>query len=432
MNLLWVGTWGGGLNRLDLNDPLSADPQRAAFTHYRYDAEDTLSISEDSVWAIHQTSDGFLWLGTQKGLNRFDPSTQSFVHYTEKQGLPNNVVLGILEDDSGDLWLTTNNGLAQFDPGAETFTTYDTSDGLQSNEFNSNAFFRAKNGTMFVGGINGFNLFKPANINPNPVAPQVAVTGFEVFNEPLNVELSGREPIQLSYKQNFISLEFAAFDFQAPQKNQYAYKLEGFDKDWIQAGTRRYATYTNLPGGEYIFRVRAANSDDVWNETGIAIPIFITPPVWQTWWFTGSLVLVLGALVAGAFRWRLTSIREQNIHLETEIAERTSQLRETNSLLEKEVEQRKRAEAELETRAAEELQQSQERFRVMFENAGIGIALVGMDRRPLEANAALIEMSGYPPEEFFQKSGFDLSYPEDDIGVLNYSKAGGEAQFLPD
>jgi PAS domain S-box-containing protein len=328
------------------------------------------------------------------------------------------MVLGILEDDSGNLWLTTNNGLAQFDPGAETFITYDTSDGLQSNEFNSNAYFRARNGTMFVGGINGFNLFDPADINPNPVAPQVAVTGFAVFNEPLNVELSGREPIELSYKQNFISLEFAAFDFQAPQKNQYAYKLEGFDKDWIPAGNRRYATYTNLPGGEYVFRVRAANSDKVWNETGVAIPIFITPPVWQTWWFTGSLVLVLGAFVASAFRWRLNSIREQNIHLETEIAERTSQLQETNSLLEKEVEQRKRAEAELEKRAAEELQQSEERFRVMFENAGIGIALVGMDRRPLEANAALIEMSGYSSEEFFQKSGFDLSYPEDaEIGI---------------
>jgi PAS domain S-box-containing protein len=327
-------------------------------------------------------------------------------------------VLGILEDDSGHLWLTTNNGLAQFDPGVESFATYDTSDGLQSNEFNSNAYFRAKNGTLFVGGINGFNLFNPDNINPNPVAPPVAITRFEVFNEPLHVDTSGRQPVQLSYKQNFISLEFAAFDFQAPQKNLYAYKLEGFDRDWIQAGNRRYASYTNLPGGEYVFRVKASNSDHVWNEAGAAVPIFITPPVWQTWWFNGALVLVLVALIASIFRWRLNSIREQNIHLETEIAERTSQLREANSLLQKEVEQRKRAEAELEKRAAEELQQSEERFRVMFENAGIGIALVGMDRRPLEANAALIEMSGYPPEEFFQKSGVELSYPEDvNIGI---------------
>ena len=191
-NMLWIGTWGGGLNQLDLNDPLHTDPQLATFTNYRHNPDDPSSLSEDSVWAIHQTADGSLWLGTQMGLNRFDPNTRTFKHYTEKDGLPNNVVLGILEDDSGNLWLTTNNGLAQFDPRTETFITYDISDGLQSNEFNSNAYFRARSGIMFIGGINGFNLFNPENIKPNPIAPQVAVTGFEVFNEPLNVDLSGQ------------------------------------------------------------------------------------------------------------------------------------------------------------------------------------------------------------------------------------------------
>jgi hypothetical protein len=177
---------------------------------------------------------------------------------------------------------------------AETFTVYDSSDGLQSNEFNSNAYYQSKDGTMYIGGINGFNLFRPEEIKPNPVAPQVVVTRFDVFNEPQNVDLTGREPIQLSYKQDFISFEFSAFDFQAPQKNQYAYKLEGFDEDWIQAGNRRYVTYTNLPGGEYVFRVKASNSDGVWNEQGVSIPVIITPPFWQTWWFIGSLVVVLG------------------------------------------------------------------------------------------------------------------------------------------
>lgn len=418
-NVLWIGTWAGGLNQLDLNDPLHMDPKTATVINYSHNPDDPSSLSEDSVWAIHETADGYLWLGTQMGLNRFDPNTKTFKHYTEKNGLPNNVVLGILEDDHGKLWLTTNNGLAQFDPRAETFTTYDSSDGLQSNEFNSNAYFRAHNGVMYIGGINGFNLFDPQSVNPNPIPPQVAMTSFEVFNEPVSVDLSGREPIQLSYKQDFISFEFAAFDFQAPQKNQYAYKLEGFDQDWIQAGHRRFATYTNVPGGQYVFRVKASNSDGIWNEKGVAIPIFITPPVWQSWWFIGSLIVVVGALVASGFRWRLNTIREQNVYLETQVSERTSELRKTNKLLEKEVDQRKRVEAALEKRAAEQLHQSEERFRVMFENAGIGIALVGMDRRPLEANAALIEMSGYSPEEFFQLSGVELSYPEDaNIGIL--------------
>jgi len=412
-NILWIGTWGGGLNQLDLNDPLHTDPGTATVIHYRHNADDPSSLSEDSVWSIHETPDGFLWLGTQLGLNRFDQRTKTFQHYTEKSGLPNNVLLGILGDDEGNLWLTTNNGLAKFDPRVESFKTFDTSDGLQSNEFNSNAYYRSRNGTMYVGGINGFNMFKPEEIKPNPIPPQVVVTRFDVFNEPVNVDLTGREPIRLSYKQDFISFEFAAFDFQAPQKNQYAYKLEGFNDDWIQAGNHRYATYTNLPGGDYIFRVKAANSDGVWNETGVAIPITITPPLWQTWWFIGSLVVVLAALLAGGFRYRLSTIREQNVYLETQVSERTSELRETNKLLETEVEQRKRAEAELAKHAAEELQQSEERFRATFENSAIGIALVGLDAHPHMVNPAIVRMTGYSERELLQMTGLELSYPED-------------------
>jgi PAS domain S-box-containing protein len=416
--ILWIGTWGGGLNRLDIGDSLHADPELAVFTSYRHDPDDPASLSENSIWSIHKTADGALWLGTQMGLNRLDPNTQTFQHYTEKDGLPNNVVRGILEDDQANLWLTTSNGLAQFNLHTGEFTAYDAWDGLQSNEFNPNAYFRATDGTMYVGGIDGFNRFDPEAIEPNRTPPRVAVTSIEVFNEPMAVDLSGRELIELSHQQDVISFEFAAFDFLAPQKNQYAYMLEGFDKEWIQAGNRRFATYINLPGGQYVFRVKASNSDGVWNETGAAVPLLILPPIWQTWWFIGLLIVTGSVLLASAFRWRLNTIREQNIYLETQIAERTAELREMNQLLEREVEQRKRAETELARRAAEQLHQSEERFRVMFENAGIGIALVGMDRRPLEANARFIEMTGYSAEEFFTKSGAELSYPEDaDIGI---------------
>ncbi|MGE5375596.1 MAG: two-component regulator propeller domain-containing protein, partial [Bacteroidota bacterium] len=419
-NHLWIGTWGGGLNELDLNDPTHSDPRRASFTHYINNPEDVSSLSENSVWTIHQTADGNVWLGTQLGLNRLDPLTKKFTHYTEKQGLPNNVVLGILEDDRGDLWLTTNNGLAQFDPQTGKFTVYDSSDGLQSNEFNSNAYYRAKDGTLYVGGINGFNRFKPQNIRPNPIAPQIVLTKFEVFNEPLPVDLSGKEPIRLNYKQDFISFEFAAFDFQAPQNNQYAYMLEGFDKDWIQVGNRRYATYTNLPGGQYVFRVKASNSDGTWNNTGIAVPVIITPPIWQTWWFIGLAIFVLGVAVAGGFRWRLNAIREQNIRLETDVAERTGELSEINKLLEKEVEQRKWAEAELEKRAAQELQQSEERFRATFENSAIGIALTTLDGHLLRANPAICKMSGYTEEELQARTDLENTYPEDRSAGMDF------------
>jgi len=420
-NTLWIGTWGGGLNGLDLNDPNHSDPKRATFIHYHNITDDDSSLSEDSVWAIHEAADGILWLGTQLGLNRFDRTTKTFKHYTEKQGLPNNVVLGILGDDEGNLWVTTNNGLAKFNPQTKKFTVYDSSHGLQGNEFNSNAYFRAHNGTMYIGGINGFNLFQPKEIKPNPIAPPVVVTGVKVFNDPLSADLSGKFPIQLSYKQNFISFEFAAFDFQAPQKNQYAYMLDGFDKNWIEAGNHRYATYTNLPGGEYTFRVKASNSDGVWNEAGIAIPLSITPPVWRTWWFAGALIMLLGILIVGGFRWRLNSIREQNVYLETQVSDRTWELIETNKLLKKEVEQRKHAEAKLEKRAAEELQESQERFRAMFEHSAVGIVILSLDRIVLDANPALCRIYGVTREQIIGSDATAVTYAEDNPEALRLS-----------
>jgi PAS domain S-box-containing protein len=223
--------------------------------------------------------------------------------------------------------------------------------------------------------------------------PAALTINSEIFNELLRIELLG-DPIWPDYN------------------------LDSFDQEGIRIRNHRFATNIGLPGDEHAFRVKRENSENVWNEIRVTIPIFITPTGWQTWWFNGLLILLFGALIAGAFRRRLNSIRQQNLRLEIDIAKRTSELREMTGLLEKEMDQRRRVEAELEQRAAEKLQQSEERFRVMFENAGIGMALVGMDRRPLEANAALIEMSGYGPEEFFQKSGVELSYPEDaGIGI---------------
>jgi signal transduction histidine kinase/streptogramin lyase len=344
-NQLWVGTWGGGLNRLDLGDPGSRDPQQARFTIYHHDPDNPASISSDAIWAIHQSPDGTLWFGTQGGLNRFDPQTQQFRAYREKQGLPNDTVLGILEDDAGHLWITTNNGLAKFDPRAELFTVYTSADGLQSNEFNSNAYFRSRDGTMYVGGVHGFNLFRPEDVKPNPVPPPVAVTRFAVFNQPQAVDLSGQTPIQLSYQQDFISFDFAALDFNAPHKNRYAYQLEGFDEEWIDAGTRPYASYTNLPGGSYIFRVKASNGDGVWNTAGVSLPIEITPPVWETWWFRmlGIAALIVGLIAA--FRLRTRSIRHQKAALEWQVELRTAELQ-------REIEQREKAEKALAESAA--------------------------------------------------------------------------------
>jgi len=345
--VLWVGTWGGGLNRLDLINPSRAAPEFSPFRTYRYSSDDPASLSENSVWTIHESADGSLWLGTQSGLNRFDPSTQTFERYTEKQGLPNDSILGILEDNEGRLWLTTNNGLIKFDPGAEQFTAYDVTHGLQSNEFNSNAYFRSRDGTMYIGGTNGFNAFKPEDIQANTVPPQVAITKLEVFDEPLVLDLSGKTPIRLSYRQDFVAFEFAALDFHAPQKNRYAYMLEGFDKNWIETQDRRYATYTNLPGGTYHLRVKASNGDGVWNATGISIPIIVVPPIWEAWWFQGFGVAALALFTVLGFRWRLSTVHTQKADLEKQVAIRTSELQH-------QIEQREKAEEALAEKAGQE------------------------------------------------------------------------------
>jgi PAS domain S-box-containing protein len=386
-NQLWVGTYGGGLNRLDLNNPDNRDPAKAQFTIYRHDPEKPDSLSSDAIFAIHQSPDGTLWVGTQSGLNRFDPQTQTFRAYREKQGMPNDTVLGILEDAAGYLWITTNNGLAKFDPRTELFTIYTAADGLQSNEFNSNAYFRSRDGTLYVGGVHGFNLFRPENIKPNPVPPPIAVTRFSVFNQPQPVDLSGQTPIKLSYEQDFISFDFAALDYNKPEKNQYAYKLEGFDQDWIEAGTRPYASYTNVPGGNYTFRVKASNGDGVWNAMGVSLPIEITPPIWETVWFRVlGIVLVIFALAA-AFYFRTRSIRQQNAQLQQMVDEQ------------------KRVEVEL--------RKSEARFKAIFDNSAVGMGLMSMDRIVLDSNPAMCAMLGYTREELIGHSPAMVTYPED-------------------
>jgi len=363
---LWIGTWNGGLNRLDratgtfaryqhdAGDPFSLshncvraiyedregvlwvgtrggislwDGVNNRFTHYKHDPDNPHSLSDDKVSSFYEDQTGVLWIGTYGGgLNRFDRATQTFTHYTEKDGLANDTVYGILADAEGSLWLSTNRGLSRFDPRTETFRNYDVSDGLQSNEFNAGAFFQSNSGEMFFGGIQGFNAFFPDHIKENPYPPPLVITSFAKFNRVERTDLIPGEHIQLSYKDNFISFEFAALDYTSPEKNQYAYRLEGFDEDWVIAGTRRYASYTNLRGGDYVFRVKGSNSDGVWNEDGIAIHITVTPPSWETWWFRGIILFVLLASVIGGYRLRIRSTEARRSELESLVKKRTHEL----------------------------------------------------------------------------------------------------------
>lgn len=315
---LWVGTYNG----------ISImDPGTRKFRRYQADINDPQSLSNDRVLSILETSDGTIWIGTLLGgLNRFDPTTQTFRHYTQKQGLPSDAIYGILLDRTEVLWLSTSRGLSRFDPKEGTFRNYDQSDGLQGYEFNAGAYHKNRHGRMYFGGIRGFNSFDPSQVEDNPLVPQVMITAFKKFNQIERRDLENSETITLSYADNFISFEFAALDFSAPEKNQYQYQLVGFDRDWVNAGTRRYASYTNLKGGRYTFRVIGSNQDGVWNQQGASVEIVVTPPFWERWWFIGSVGLVLVGSGFGAYRYRLSNIQKQNRQLETQVHERTLEI----------------------------------------------------------------------------------------------------------
>jgi signal transduction histidine kinase len=334
---LWIGTWGGGISRLRLALPGILPPDRTRLSimdTYLHDAANSNSLSENSVWAIHKTSDGLFWFGTAGGLNRYDPRTGEFKIYNENNGLRNASVSCIAEDPNGALWITTSNGLARFDTKTETFLIYDKSDGLQGSEFNSNAcFISPTTGDIYVGGTNGFTMFNPLGIVSNTTPPNVVITGFRVFNELYAFDSQGNIPVKLNYNQNFISFDFAALDFHAPTKNTYAYMLDGFDNDWVQAGTHHDANYTGLPGGEYTFHVRATNSDGTWSKTDATLQIRIIPPLWKRWQFQVGLVIGLVLLVVAGFQWRLLATRANARRLEQRIAERTEELNKANELL---------------------------------------------------------------------------------------------------
>ena len=316
--LYWIGTYGG----------FSIwDAARNQFTNYSNDPDDPGSLSNDIVRAFYEDEYGNMWIATYGGgLNYFDRQEQTFTRYSIKDGLPNNSLYGILADSRGHLWISGNSGLTRFDPRRETFRNYSAKDGLQGDEFNGGAYFQSPQGELFFGGINGLNAFFPDQVLDNSNVPPVVVTAFRKFNTVVKTDLQPGETIELDYSDNFISFDFAALDYSAPQRNQYTYMLEGFDRQWVNAGSRRYVSYTNLRGGDYVFHVRGSNSDGIWNVEGFSVNIRITPPFWETWWFLGAVAVLLAGLAFGGYRMRVEDIKERNRTLEVQVRQRTREL----------------------------------------------------------------------------------------------------------
>ncbi|MCP4654788.1 MAG: SpoIIE family protein phosphatase [bacterium] len=376
---LWVGTWDGGLSRLD--------PGTGKFTRYRHRSDDARSLPNNMVSAIYQDTRGTLWIGTEgSGLCRFHPETETFTTYyspetgldiivslhedrdgrlwvgtyngglhlfdretgtsryfNDRNGLPHDTVYSIVGDDDGRLWISTGRGLTVLDPRSETFRSYDHTDGLRSDWFFGGAV-KTSGGKLFFGGNNGMYAFSPRNLEDNPHPPQVVFTGFWIANQrveigedaPLDKHISVADEIRLRHDENLLMFKFAAMHYSYPEGNQYAYRMDPFDTGWNEVGSKNWATYTNLPPGEYTFRVKAANSDAVWNEEGSSIRLHISPPWWQTWWAWSSYAVVLLVGLVSADRLQ----RARVVRREQEKA--------------KQIETRLRAEAaELQARAAE-------------------------------------------------------------------------------
>lgn len=300
---IWVATTHG----VRMFDPESGQTVRHT--------ADSAGLSDDLVYSFCETQgrDGkpVLWIGTRNGLTKLEIDAGRWTRYYEADGLPSAVVVGVLPDGSGHVWLSTFRGLSRFDPARETFRNFGPSDGLQSFEFNWGAYHRGRSGRLYFGGLQGVNWFDPDNLTFNPRPPPVVLTSIRVLNREREwgESVSTLRRLELPYHQNALSFEFAALDYTAPHQNQYAYRMEGVDPDWIESGNRRYASYTELRPGDYRFLVRGSNNDGVWNQEGVALDIRIHPPIWRTWPAYLLYALAAVGLAAGLERARARRLK---------------------------------------------------------------------------------------------------------------------------
>ena len=315
---LWIGHGSVATDRLN--------PETGIIKHYQYNFKDTSSISSNVVNKIYRDSKSRLWFATVGGgLCRYNDSTDTFTSYTEKDGLINNDVNSIVEDNDGNLWLGTAKGISRLSISDMVFKTFNF---LNSAKIDQEVvfLFRDRDGALyFKNGDNGVFSFDPHSVRPNLYIPPVVITRFKLFSE-LKPGFNEASEIKLDHDSNFFSFEFAALNYTNPENNQYAYKLEGVDKDWVYSGTTRTANYTGVPPGDYTFMVKASNNEGKWNNTGTSIKIKIYPPWWRTWWAYTIFALLFLAAVWGFIYYRSNRLRQENLILEKKVENRTIQL----------------------------------------------------------------------------------------------------------
>jgi ligand-binding sensor domain-containing protein/signal transduction histidine kinase len=328
--------WIGSFKDLVCYDPIT----KQIIKSYEHEFEKPNSLPPGVLRCITESSKlGTFWIGTNRGLSKFDSNRDTFVLYTVEDGLADNTVYSAIEDKKGKVWMSTNKGVSAFDPFTKTFENFDVSDGLQSNEFNNNAYFISKSGEIFFGGVNGVNSFYSDQIRYNTYVPNIVLTDLNFFNKvgavtsasksypQMEKDISQIDSLKIHYDNHVIEFKFAALHYTEPSKNKYAYQLVGFSNEWTYTdATNRHITYTNLDPGEYTLKIKASNNDGFWNEEGISIYIYIVPNFWMTVWFKLLMFFLLVLVILFGIKLGLRSLRNQKTKLEFLVNNRTKQI----------------------------------------------------------------------------------------------------------
>ncbi|HUX58987.1 MAG TPA: two-component regulator propeller domain-containing protein [Bacteroidales bacterium] len=373
-NILWLSVYNTGIDLFDT--------KKGVTRRFRNDPDDPSSISGKNSWFFFEDNDKKMWICTQNGLSLYDSSTFSFKVYNKfpdndigalyidkagylwvgsntkglfkcnksgiilttydiSHGLPNNRIHAITQDNEGKIWISSNYGISRLNTEIQMIRNYSKEDGLQGDQFYQQSFLKTREGELYFGGYNGFNSFFPDRLKDNDSIPPVYFADFQIFNKPVEYSVPGSQfqthiseakEIALKWNQSVFSLSFVAINYTYPKKNQYAYRMEGFEKEWNYTdASRRYVTYTNLDPGEYTFRVRATNNDAIWNDEGASLKIIILPPWWRTLWFRVILIIIIVILLVSFFLSRVRQLNNQKILLEKLVKIKTSELNEINA-----------------------------------------------------------------------------------------------------
>jgi ligand-binding sensor domain-containing protein/signal transduction histidine kinase len=356
---LWFGTYGGGLNRMDID--------HETFTYYLYDPGNPESISDNVVFSIYEDNDSTFWIGTNNGLDHFNPETGVFRRFGINEGLPNEVIYGVLPDNQDNIWLSTNMGISRFSLTDFSTKNFDVNDGLQSNEFNGGAYHKGYSGKLYFGGVYGLNIIEPDKILPVENVPEVVITKLEILGKEVSIlpssdiqhpantiiekddnfylteNISFLREIVLDYNHRFLSMEFSALNYPIPEKATYAYQMENLDDEWNYSGERNYVSYANMRSGTYHFMVRAMNPDGIWSDQVTELKITITPPFWESWWFIIIEIIIAAILAFFIYRYlvkvrtnKILRIQNERINrINRKLAESEKNLKEINATKDK-------------------------------------------------------------------------------------------------